>query len=217
MKTILCFGDSNTWGFVPGSRDLATNACARFPYEQRWPGFMARGLGDGFRVIEAGLNGRTTDTDDPEWADRNGAKALPAVLEQAWPANLVIVLLGVNDLKIKFARSPERIAQGLAAVIAAIRATGQRRALTTDTPPKILLISPPRVTMSDSFRPDFAGAAEKSRGLAPLLRQLAHDAGIYFYDAGDIPLSPKDGIHLDEAAHRQLGTALVEKIRPVLS
>ena len=50
-RRILCFGDSNTWGYKPTG--------GRYDEETRWPMRMQRLLGDGYIVIEEGLNGRT--------------------------------------------------------------------------------------------------------------------------------------------------------------
>ena len=93
---ILCFGDSNTWGYVPLTVD-------RYPESVRWTGVMAQALGAGFRIIEEGQNGRTTVWDDPlEGDNKNGLRYLPACLESHHPLDLVIIMLGTNDLKARW-------------------------------------------------------------------------------------------------------------------
>ena len=88
MSTILCFGDSNTWGFDPEDE-------GRFPRAMRWPTVLGRELGPDANVTESGLNGRNTAHDDPQWQNRNGRKALPIILETHAPVDLVIFLLGL--------------------------------------------------------------------------------------------------------------------------
>ena len=93
MKNILAFGDSLTWGFIAGSFE-------RHPFDVRWPNVLAAGLHGKARVIEEGHNGRTTVFDDPTTLDdRNGAKALPMLLSTHTPLDLVIIMLGTNDIK----------------------------------------------------------------------------------------------------------------------
>ena len=107
MKSILCYGDSNTWGYDPQTR-------SRFPHDVRWTGVLASSLGTGYRVVEEGLNGRTTRWDDPIEAGRNGLTFLQPCLESHLPLDLVIVMLGTNDLKQRFGLSASDIAQSAA-------------------------------------------------------------------------------------------------------
>jgi lysophospholipase L1-like esterase len=104
VRTVLCFGDSNTWGYDPASGD-------RFPPDVRWTGVMARSLGDGYRVIEEGLNGRTTRWDDPIEDGRNGLAYLAPCLESHSPLDMVLIMLGTNDLKRRFNLSASDIAE----------------------------------------------------------------------------------------------------------
>ena len=96
-RTILTYGDSNTWGSIPSGG-------GRYPRSVRWPGVLAATLGSGWHVVEAGLRGRTTIFDDP-MGDRNGARHQESVLASAAPVDVVVLLLGTNDLKTRFAAS----------------------------------------------------------------------------------------------------------------
>ena len=92
MKNLLFYGDSNTWGFNPATGE-------RYPYEKRWTAICAKILGDDFNCIPAGMNGRTTIFDDPVKACRNGRDALDYELQTHKPLDLIVVMIGTNDLK----------------------------------------------------------------------------------------------------------------------
>ena len=133
MRRILCYGDSNTWGYDAAADD-------RFPEEVRWTGVLQQLLGEGFRVIEEGQPGRTTVWDDPIEEHRNGKTALYSVLESQSPVDLVVLMLGTNDLKPRFSLNAFDIAAGLERLVRIIQThlpTAQRR------PPEILLVCPP--------------------------------------------------------------------------
>jgi len=207
MATILCYGDSNTWGADPAGS-------GRFPPDVRWTGVLQTRLGDGYRVIEEGLNGRTTRWDDPIEPGRNGSTYLPPCLESHRPLDLVLIMLGTNDLKARFALSASDIAQSAAALGALARRTGQ----TADgRPPLVLLIAPPPIVQLTELDEMFAGAAEKSRRFAEYYRRAAGWFDLPFFDAGDVIVSsPLDGIHFEAEEHRKLGEALATEARRLL-
>ena len=104
-KSILCYGDSNTFGYRPMDSQ-------RYPYGIRWTSLLAENLGEDFRVIEAGLNSRTTVIDDDLEKDRNGWKCIDVVMEMNWPLDLVILMLGTNDMKVRYQAEAVDIAEG---------------------------------------------------------------------------------------------------------
>ena len=110
--TILCFGDSNTWGFIPGSD------CERYAPDVRWPGVMAADLGPGYRVVEEAQNGRMTAWEDPAepFVSKCGLTFLPVVLESQKPIDLVIIMLGTNDLKLHMNHTARAQHQGRTAL-----------------------------------------------------------------------------------------------------
>ncbi len=109
MKTILCYGDSNTHGFNPATQ-------GRFSLSERWTGVLMRELGSDYHVIEEGLGGRTTVWDDPIMESRNGRDYLLPCLWSHKPLDLVIIMLGTNDLKDRFSLTPFDIAAGAGAL-----------------------------------------------------------------------------------------------------
>jgi lysophospholipase L1-like esterase len=204
MRNILCYGDSNTWGWDPETRQ-------RFPPGVRWPGVMAAALGPGFRVIEEGLNGRTTVWTDPHVEYRNGKHYLEPCLESHKPLDTVVLMLGTNDLKYKFSATAGDIARGAGALIEmALRS----RAGVNDGAPSVLLVAPPPLGRLTEFAEIFDGGEPKSRLLAPRYAAIASELGCDFLDAGSIVRSSDiDGVHLEADAHRALGLAIASFLR----
>jgi lysophospholipase L1-like esterase len=207
MKSILCYGDSNTWGYDPQTR-------SRFPHDVRWTGVLASSLGTGYRVVEEGLNGRTTRWDDPIEAGRNGLTFLQPCLESHLPLDLVIVMLGTNDLKQRFGLSASDIAQSAASLAKAASRYAQTSA---GDPAQILLVAPPAVTTLTEFDQMFAGAQERSRQFSHYYRLAATWNRLPFFDAGSVIVSSeRDGIHFEAAEHRKLGEALAVEARRLI-
>ena len=207
MKTILCYGDSNTWGYVPASGE-------RFPEDVRWPGVLARELGSGFRVIEEGLNARTTVRDDPVEEYKNGKEYLRPCLESHRPLDLVIVALGVNDLKARFFASASDVADGAGVLVSIAQRSG---AGPDGGPPAVLLVAPPTVGRLTELAQMFAGAEEKSKEFARQYRRVAGKYGCELLDAGEVVRSSDfDGIHLEVGEHRKLGEAVAALVRKML-
>jgi lysophospholipase L1-like esterase len=209
MITVLCYGDSNTWGREP-LKDT------RFPLDVRWPGVLRQQLGSGYWVIEEGLNGRTTVWDDPVSEGRSGKAYLVPCLTSHMPLDLVVLLLGSNDLKPKFSLSAYEIARGTATLIEIIRKSG---AGPQGNSPQVLLISPPHVIPIEGeseWREQFEGAAEKSRGLAQHYAGVARKFGVHFLDAaGVMESSPRDGIHFEAEGHARLGIAVAAEVKKI--
>jgi lysophospholipase L1-like esterase len=204
-RTVLCFGDSNTHGSPPATALDAPSA--RYGRDTRWPTLMAAHLGPDWHVIEEGHPGRTTVHDDPiEGAHRNGLTVLPSMLESHRPIDVVILMLGTNDLKGRFSVNATDIALSLERLIAVIRsfACGPNGAN-----PGILLVSPPPIIETGCLAEMFEGGAAKSHALAPAVAKAAARAGVAFLDAGaHIAVSPVDGIHYEPGAHATLALAL---------
>jgi len=204
MPVILAFGDSNTWGFTPGDG-------ARMPPEARWTGVMADALGPGFRVIEEGLNGRTTIFDDPEEEGRVGLDYFGPCLRSHAPLDLVIIALGCNDVKARFCATPEAITAGAARLVdCALGST----AGPGGAAPAVLLVAPPPLSTLTGYAEMFEGGADKALRLPGLYRDLAENRAIGFVDAGQfVACSPLDGIHYAPDQHAILGATLAEAVR----
>lgn len=212
MPRILCYGDSNTWG---ASGDEPSPG-VRHPPDARWPCVMAAQLDA--ELVEEGLNGRTTDIADPTHgeiggAGLDGAAYLPACLASHLPLDLVVVMLGTNDLKAMFARSPLRIALGAGRLLDIVQTIGGGVG-TGYASPRTLLVCPPRLAAMREFADMFAGGHAKSAALPPLYAALAGACGAGFLDANTpIATDGADGLHLSAAAQRALGHGVATAAR----
>jgi len=204
MREILCFGDSNTWGADPATK-------GRHPNDVRWTGVLQAALGTGYRVIEEGLNGRTTVWEDPVEGDKMGKRHLVPTLESQAPLDLVILMLGTNDTKKRYSASTQDIQWAIAALVDLI---GKSSAGRDGKAPPVLLVAPVPLTKLSEYAPLFEGGVEKSRALAPLYAQVAREKGCAFFDAGTVvTCSDLDGVHFDAAGHRALGDAMAREVK----
>jgi lysophospholipase L1-like esterase len=210
MKSILAFGDSLTWGFEAGT-------FRRHAFENRWPNALAAGLGGKARVIEEGLNGRTTSYPDHTVnVERNGAKALPMLLTTHQPLDLLIIMLGTNDLKFVNRCRAFDAALGMENLVELTRRCEYNEGYKA---PTILIVSPPPVVpTTDEFFTDLWGhAGPESMLLARHYARLARDTGCHFFDAGSVvSCDPTDGGHLTASDTRKLGLALVPAVKEIL-
>ncbi len=208
-RTVLCFGDSNTYGAIP---TLARVGRHRYAPDRRWPGIMRRQLGGAWDVVEEGHPSRTTLYDDPiEGAHKNGLKALPICLESHMPVDAVILMLGTNDLKHRFAAAPVDIADSIEVLA---RAVQRSEAGPGGAAPALIIVAPPPMQEVDWLGEMFLGGAGKSQLLPGLIEACARRVGAIFVDAGTlVESSAIDGIHLDGDAHRILGVELAKTVQ----
>ena len=206
-RTILCYGDSNTHGTMPMPN---LGSMGRYDRQTRWPGQLAALLPD-WQVIEEGLPGRTTVHDDPiEGAHRNGLAVLPAILESHRPIDVVILMLGTNDLKQRFSVNALDIALSLEKLVLAIRGSGCGP---DGAAPGVILVAPPPILEVQDLGVMFAGGQAKSHDLGPRLSALARALEVPFVDAGSlIGVSEIDGIHYDEPAMAALAQAFAQAV-----
>ena len=208
MKTVLCYGDSLSWGIVPGSRD-------RHPRGSRWALVLGARLGPAVHVVEEHLNGRTTVRDDPLKPGRNGRRWLQPALETHAPVDLLILFLGTNDLQTVHGMGAHEAALGCGVLLDIARA---RVGDAQPHPPATLLIVPPRIRadVAGTYA-KFSGADAKSERFLAEYRTVAAERGVPLFDAGSvIEPSRVDGVHLDAAAHVALGEALAPVVAPLL-
>lgn len=209
MKVVLCYGDSNTFGLMP---DLAN----RYPRNIRWTGRLQQLLGDEYYVIEEGLGGRTTVWDDPIEEHKNGKTYLLPCLESHRPIDLVILMLGTNDLKERFHVSSFGIASAIENLLNAIDASKSGPGFEA---PKVLLVSP--VPIRDVGNRDLHRMLEngfaKSHDLPVYCAEIAQRRGIAFLDPSElVQTSDIDGIHYTERGHEVMAKLMEAKVREIL-
>jgi len=208
MRTVLCFGDSITWGYNAADQ-------SRFPWEMRWPGVLASKLGAEFRVVEEGLSGRTTMV-DPPFLDGRSAKAVyPVLLETHSPVDAVLIMLGTNDLQPVLRLTVEEIAWGCAGLL---RTTALSRFGPGGSSPRTLLISPPPMgELKGAMASAFVGREADSRRLHAVYASVVSMFGAASFDAGAVcSAGTQDGVHLDQAGQLALGRALEGPVRALL-
>ena len=213
MRTVMCFGDSNTHGTGPRAEGQAR---WRYGPDRRWPRLMAERLGPGWHVVEEGLPGRTTVHPDPiEGAYKSGIAVLPALLESHRPLDAVIVMLGTNDLKARFSVTPRDIGSGVERIGRLIVSSEFEAASGPGgAAPRLLLVAPPPILAGGPFdreesRLQEAGAYEKSTRMGTAIEAAADRLGAAFLDAAPlVECSPVDGVHYAAQGHVALAEAI---------
>ncbi len=214
MKTILAYGDSITYGSSP------IIGGPRHAYEDRWPSVLEAGLEGHARVIAEGLGGRTTAHDD--WyadADRNGARVLPTLLASHKPLDMVIIMLGTNDLKPFLGRTALEASFGIRRLVQIVRGHFAQQG---ESEPKMVIVAPPHLSktsvhpeMMDHFGQD--AAIEQSKLFATYYKRRAEEYGTAFFDASTVAKpDPADGVHLDARNTRAIGEGLVPLVKSLL-
>lgn len=208
MKTVVCFGDSNTYGYNPSQNGR------RYPRNIRWTGLLSQKLGPDFHIIEEGLNGRTTGFDDNIEPYRNACNYIIPCIMSHTPIDLLIIMLGTNDTKERYHLSAKEIIYSLEELI--------RKVLNhfhwSDQKPEILLVSP--VPLKDKLVDDEFSLAsiEKSKALPELYETLAIEYGIHYLSASQFIISLGcDHIHLSPENHTELADVLAAKIQNILA
>jgi len=219
---VLVYGDSNSWGWIPTPRGVPTT---RLADAQRWPGVLARALGDGTEVKVDALSGRTAGTDYPAplvglpGTIFNGRRSLAVALGESTPLDLVILMLGTNDVRNDLARSASGIAQDIAALAAEVRHKGSGVA-TTYPPPRVLVVVPPPLgdVSHTPIGGAFEGMAPKSLALGVALRRALAGHDVTLFDASQATGTARglDGIHMTPEQHAALGRALAPVVRGLL-
>ena len=210
MQHILVYADSLSWGIIPLTRQ-------RLAFEARWPGVMETVLnaeGRAVRVHEDCLNGRRTVWEDPYKPGRNGLQGLAQRIEIHSPLALVILMLGTNDFQSMHPHNAWHSAQGIAALITAIR----QAPIEPDMPvPPVLVAAPPPIrTPKGPIAGKFVGGDEKCAGLAEAYREVADSLDCAFFDAATVTTSSQvDGVHLDADQHAALGEAMAKAAGPL--
>lgn len=219
MKTILCYGDSNTWGYVPVTEHSGSKQ--RYPRNVRWPGVLQSLLGDSYYVVEEGLNSRTTNLDYAQPPERNGKTYLPPCLYSHAPLDLVILALGGNDTKTYFNRTAKDIQRGLGELVDVIQASEYGPDM--QTAPQVLIVSSViPMPMTEAYLDDqgvafMVGGVAKAKEMVKLYAELAEEKSCHYLDLSKQVLpSTVDGVHYDEHSHKKCAELVFKKTRAII-
>lgn len=212
MKRILCYGDSNTFG-MDGVALVENGRCHRFDENTRWTSLLQEKLGNDWRLAEAGLCGRTTVFDDPMEPGRNGLATLDVTFLCHQPVDLVIVMLGTNDLKDLFHASAYAVTLGMEQILLRL----QELIAKSESPDaKILLLCPTPIRESaQGYQYDFSAASvEKAKELSWRYQALAQKHHCLYADVGQwVTTDLSDGVHLTPDAHRIIAEKVLDIIQ----
>ncbi len=218
MKTIVCYGDSNTWGFDPSGHDEEAGTDKRFPYDVRWTGVLQKELGPEYLVCEEGMNARTTAFDDPISPYRNGLSYLAPCLLTKMPVDLLVIMLGTNDVKIHLGQTPFSIAKGLDQLIATAQNPMFGREGAT---PEILILAPIDIDQkiptrwTGNYYNEESGA--RVRALREHYQTIAKRRGCRYLDASQYAQPHEDDyLHMSAEGHGCLGRAVAQEVRNIL-
>ena len=211
QKRILCYGDSNTYGYIPTG--------GRYDETTRWPMRMQRLLGESYAVIEEGFNGRTCVFDDPvEGGFKSGVQYLPPCLMTHNPLDAVLIMLGTNDTKVRFGMTPMTIGQSMMQLV---RTAKQYAVNEAGEVSHIVIVAPPLIldNLMETRDAECFGeqAIAVSAGLSRELRRISKLMRCDFFDASPYAeVSPLDAVHMTAQGHLRLGEAMADKIRSFL-
>lgn len=209
MKSILCYGDSNTWGYNP------VEAGKRHKYEDRWTTILQKNLGDNYLVIPEGLNGRTTVWDDPIKGFVNGKNYLRPCLESHKPIDLVVIMLGTNDLKARLNLPAVDIAAGAGVLVDIVLSSkcGQ-----DENTPQVLILIPPEVRKLSNFKEVFGDCKKRSKELPETFKKMAEEKGVPYIDIGkNVRFSDADGIHYEADQLPIIAGVVTDKVKELFA
>lgn len=211
-KTIVCFGDSNTWGYN-------AETGGRFDDTTRWTGLLSEGLGSSYRVIEEGLSGRTSVCEDPLFEGLSGLSYIYPCLMSHSPLDAVIIMLGTNDTKDRFGLTSYNIAQGIVRV--AEKAKNSLSGIDGKSPEIIVIVPPPigaEYIHTSIGQPMGQHCSEKSKELPDLLAALLEGTNIHFVDSrAHVSMNEIDYMHLNEEGHRNMANLVMEQIKRIVN
>ncbi|MCQ2541741.1 MAG: GDSL-type esterase/lipase family protein [Lachnospiraceae bacterium] len=213
-RRIVCFGDSNTWGYNPESG-------SRYSDDIRWTKLLEKKLGGDYRIIEEGQNGRTIANPDPwEWGTKCGMDQILPILESHMPMEALVIMLGSNDLKSKFGLPAPDIAGSLQNMLKSVR--GHLRYYLNNPDLKILIIAPPALGENFASSPfaeffDADSVVQKSKDISKWFELVAGQFGCEFLDAtSQVTAGDVDSLHLSPEGHAKLAELVYQKLKSML-
>lgn len=214
MKYVLCYGDSNTWGSSP-------EQLPRYEFNERWPGIVQNIFGEKVHIYENGLYGRTTGFNDDVEEGRNGKSGFRQIMEMYSPLDIVVIMLGSNDCKMRFSSHPawdSALNMRQLAQEASKKCYGRQE---KDLYPRVILVAPP--VLGTDWKNSWVGyefdleSSEKSQRLSELYKRIAVEDGHFFLDASESACTGGDCVHMTKESHKTFAGAVAAQIAKILS
>lgn len=205
-KTVLLYGDSFIWGLNPVD-------AKRYDYKDRIGGLLQAKLGEDYRVVEEGHRGRTMFGENGWFPERNGLEQFGPIFASHLPVDVLVIMLGTNDLNSKTNHSPQQIAASLNDYDKKIDYWCN---FMKYDKPEVIVIAPPEIEDAslDLFKEIFAGSSEKIGPLAAELESKSKELGYKFIDSREVFKSAgNDGIHVSPDQNHNLANKLAEHIK----
>lgn len=199
---VLCFGDSNVFGFMPLTG-------LRYLRRTRWTGVLQELAKDNYEIIEAGANNRTAFSDNPAGGNLTGYKALPKFLDEN--IDIIILAVGANDLQYQYENTRDDFKQGMSNLVDIVR---------KKIPNARIILASPSVVTEKVLKSFFVNmfdetSIEKSYMLAEIYKEVASEKHCEFIDLNKVAkVSEKDGLHYDGDAHRAIAEAIYSVLKP---
>lgn len=202
MKQILCYGDSNTFGFIPEN-------CKRYDKDSRWSGILSEILKDNYQIIEEGMNNRTGFFKNPEGLKQSGGEYLSIFLQNHKNLDICIISLGTNDAQFFYNLDENSTKIGLQKLIDSVHETNSKT--------KIIIVPPVKITkdiLHSSFSMMFnSESIEKIQNTFPIYEQIAKENKCLYFDFNNfVSPSKTDGIHYTKESHKIIAQKLSEFI-----
>ena len=200
MKKVFCFGDSNTYGYIPGSD-------RRYDKSTRWTGILSALGQNKFQIIEAGCNNRTGFTDNPAGVEQTGHKILPVLLKEN--CDVVILSIGINDIQFLYNNTLEDVRAGIENLINIVK---------THSPEAAIIVVSPSVLSNDILKGYFSGmfdekSIEKSKHFSAIYKEVALESGAVFVDLNDfVEVSQIDGLHYSSESHKKIAEVMFDTL-----
>lgn len=204
MKKIICYGDSNTYGFNPYTM-------GRYENNERWTGILSEYL-CGFEILEEGMNNRLGFFESPDGFEYSGNKYLPVLLNNIKDFDIFILALGTNDLQFFYNLDEQTTFSGLTDLLGIIK--------NVNSSSKIIIIPPVKINediLNGFFVNQFdKKSIERVNNVFHTFRDVAQLNNCYYYDFNEIVKpSNKDGLHYTKESHRIIAKNLAEYIKKI--
>lgn len=199
MKKILCYGDSNTFGFNPEDG-------SRYDDNNRWSGILKTTLQDRYVVIEEGLNNRTGFVDNPNGFNYSSILHFPKFTENLF-VDVLILAIGTNDLQFLFNFDCKMFEAKLTEFINLAK-----------TKSKQIILIPPVIMLEDVCFGSFSHQFDKTSILKAkqaneIYKRIVVMTDCHYFDFNEfVKPSKKDGLHYDNNSHKLIAQKLTEFI-----